>query len=96
MPTGKYSYPFQFQLPPNLPTSFEGEYGHVRYWVRASIEKPWKFDHMTKKAFTVVSALDLNSLPEANVSCHGFVACTVYFTKFGDWKVHFPSLESPL
>jgi len=68
LPAGNYSYPFQFQLPPNLPSSFEGYYGHVRYWVRGTIDKPWNFDHMTKTPFTVVSALDLNSLPEANVS----------------------------
>ncbi|KAK3097174.1 hypothetical protein FSP39_007115 [Pinctada imbricata] len=68
LPPGKYSYPFQFQLPPNLPSSFEGQYGYVRYWVKATVEKPWSFDHVTKTAFSVISALDLNSLPDANTS----------------------------
>lgn len=68
LPPGKYSYPFQFQLPPNLPSSFEGQHGYIRYWVKATIEKPWSYEHVTKTAFSVISALDLNSLPDASVS----------------------------
>ncbi|KAJ7372506.1 hypothetical protein OS493_019015 [Desmophyllum pertusum] len=31
---GNYNFPFQFPLPPHsLPTSFEGDYGSVRYWL---------------------------------------------------------------
>ena len=67
LPAGKYSYPFQFQLPPNLPSSYEGEFGYVRYYVKAVITKPWRLDYVTKTAFSVLSALDLNAVPEANV-----------------------------
>ena len=28
---GYYEYPFQFTLPPDLPSSFEGSHGRVRY-----------------------------------------------------------------
>ena len=28
---GYYEYPFQFTLPPDLPSSFEGSHGKVRY-----------------------------------------------------------------
>lgn len=68
LPAGKYSYPFRFQLPPSLPSSYEGEYGYVRYYIKAAIIKPWRMDHVTKTAFTVSSVLDLNSLPQASVS----------------------------
>lgn len=43
-----------------MSTSFEGKYGNVRYWVKAEIEKPWSFDYRTKKAFTLISPIDIN------------------------------------
>ncbi|XP_011415521.3 arrestin domain-containing protein 17 [Magallana gigas] len=61
---GTYCYPFQFQLPENIPSSFEGEYGHVRYTVKATIEKPKRFTHVTKTAFSVIGSLDLNTIPQ--------------------------------
>ena len=65
---GQYIYPFQFQLPNNLPSSYEAGIGYVRYRLKATIDKPWKFDHTTKRPFTVVSVVDLNQMPNALVS----------------------------
>ncbi|XP_078051486.1 arrestin domain-containing protein 3-like, partial [Augochlora pura] len=58
---GYHRYPFEFQLPRNIPSSFENVSGHIRYTVKAVIKRPWKFDHECKAAFTVVSTLDLNA-----------------------------------
>ncbi|ESO88266.1 hypothetical protein LOTGIDRAFT_165704 [Lottia gigantea] len=66
LPAGINTYPFQFQLPGNLPSSFEGQYGYVRYWLKSTIDQPWKFDHTTKTAFTVICLLDLNREPTAS------------------------------
>ncbi|XP_022252035.1 arrestin domain-containing protein 3-like [Limulus polyphemus] len=41
-------------------TSFEGKYGSIRYWLKAEMEKPWSFNHKTKKAFTLISPIDIN------------------------------------
>ncbi|CAL1533646.1 unnamed protein product [Lymnaea stagnalis] len=60
---GRHTFPFQFQLPHGLPSSFEAHIGHVRYTVKSTIDKPWKFDHKTKRVFTVISVLDLNIQP---------------------------------
>ncbi|GFR83465.1 arrestin domain-containing protein 3-like [Elysia marginata] len=60
---GVHTFPFQLQLPAGLPSSFEGQHGHVRYVVSCKIDKPWKFDHKTKRPFTIISILDLNSQP---------------------------------
>ena len=59
---GDYSYPFQIMLPPNLPTSFEHEYGQIRYSISATIDIPWAFDKHTVKSFTVINVCDLNLL----------------------------------
>ncbi|XP_067119695.1 arrestin domain-containing protein 3-like [Centruroides vittatus] len=58
---GHHEFPFNFQLPSGgISTSFEGKYGSVRYWLKAEMEKPWSFNHKTKKAFTVISPIDIN------------------------------------
>lgn len=58
---GRHDFEFSFQLPTSgVSTSFEGKYGNVRYWVKAEIEKPWSFDYRTKKAFTLISPIDIN------------------------------------
>lgn len=58
---GEHCYPFTTTLPPKLPSSFEGEFGHIRYTVKVVIDRPWKFDHEIKSAFTVISPVDLNT-----------------------------------
>lgn len=63
-PAGTHQFPFEVPLPIELPSSFEGEHGYVRYCCKATIDKPWKFDHEVKTAFTVLSRLDLNDEPE--------------------------------
>ncbi|XP_017766321.1 PREDICTED: arrestin domain-containing protein 3-like isoform X1 [Eufriesea mexicana] len=58
--SGYHEYPFTFQLPHSIPSSFEHYYGHIRYTVKAMMDRPWKFNHECKTAFTVISPLDLN------------------------------------
>ncbi|XP_001599906.1 arrestin domain-containing protein 17 [Nasonia vitripennis] len=65
LPAGTHTYPFNYVLTPNLPSSFESDFGRVRYTAKASLDRPWKFDQETKVAFTVVSHLDLNQQPNA-------------------------------
>ncbi|XP_043277832.1 arrestin domain-containing protein 17-like [Venturia canescens] len=66
LPVGEHVYPFTCSLPPSLPSSFESHYGHVRYTVKAILDRPWKFDQEVKTAFTVVSNFDLNREPRAS------------------------------
>ncbi|CAD7093273.1 unnamed protein product [Hermetia illucens] len=63
LPSGQHTYPFTCALPPTLPSSFEGEWGHVRYTIKVTLDRPWKFDQETKMAFTVISPVDLNLNP---------------------------------
>ncbi|XP_069691686.1 arrestin domain-containing protein 17-like [Periplaneta americana] len=63
LPAGQHCYQFSMMLPNNLPSSFEGNYGYIRYTVKATLDRPWKFDHEVKAAFTVLSQVDLNLDP---------------------------------
>ncbi|KAH8399175.1 hypothetical protein KR215_003725 [Drosophila sulfurigaster] len=63
LPPGTHTYPFTCALPPTLPSSFEGEFGHVRYTIKVTLDRPWKFDQDMKMAFTVIAPVDLNLNP---------------------------------
>ena len=58
-PGGAHKHQFSFQLPLSLPSSFEGAHGYVRYWAKACMDRPWKFNHDTKSAFTVICPVRL-------------------------------------
>ncbi|RLU22954.1 hypothetical protein DMN91_005232 [Ooceraea biroi] len=61
MPAGFQKYPFSFSLPHNIPCSFEHADGYIRYTTKAVIDRPWRFNHECKIAFTVVTSYDLNA-----------------------------------
>ena len=69
IPEGRHVYPFKFQLPDNLPASFEGKHKcYIRYCITGTMEKPWKKDKEITEIFTVASTLDLNNEGKAKVS----------------------------
>lgn len=74
LPPGQHFYPFSFQLPSRLPSSFEGGDGYVRYTIRGVIDRSsWiKKDKDTKKPFTVIALLDLNTYPNSAVRTHHY------------------------
>ncbi|KAM7360122.1 arrestin domain-containing protein 17-like isoform 1-T1 [Cochliomyia hominivorax] len=57
---GVHCFPFTCYIPPDCPSSVEGFYGHVRYWVQITLKRPWKVDQIYTKGFTVVNVKDLN------------------------------------
>lgn len=69
--SGTLSYPFTYELPAKLPTSFEGLYGSIRYVIIVMIERPAQkmYDSMVK-AFTVISPVDLNRNSSLNEKTH--------------------------
>ncbi|KAM6465898.1 arrestin domain-containing protein 2 isoform 2-T2 [Liasis olivaceus] len=58
---GRHEFPFTFQLPGTLATSFEGKHGSVRYWVKAKLHRPWSSVKRAKKEFTVIEPIDINT-----------------------------------
>lgn len=64
---GEHIYDFQFRLPAGLPSSFEGEFGHIRYIATAVLDIPKWPDDEFQQPFTVIKPLDLNDNPELRV-----------------------------
>ncbi|XP_045450223.1 arrestin domain-containing protein 17-like [Melitaea cinxia] len=60
---GNYEYPFTFRVPDNCPSSFEGDYGRIRYKIKAIVDRAFKFDQEKKVAIRVWAPLDLNMNP---------------------------------
>lgn len=56
-PAGRYVYEFQFRLPENLPSTFkspiEKDLGYVRYFLKAIISRPRKYDKIAKLTFVI-------------------------------------------
>ena len=65
LPPGQHVLPFSVILPSNLPSSFEGEHGSVRYYVKANIVRDWKWNHKVKQHIMLNGILDLNLHPSA-------------------------------
>ncbi|XP_052785721.1 arrestin domain-containing protein 3-like [Mya arenaria] len=64
--SGTHVYSFQFQLPEDVPSSFEGVHGYVRYWVKAKLYGVWGLlDQSGRVEFNVEKPLDLNTIPGA-------------------------------
>lgn len=61
LPVGRYAFPFDFGLPDALPSSFEGPWGYVRYFINSTLDRPNSFNINYKRPFTLIAPLDLNS-----------------------------------
>ncbi|XP_064616311.1 arrestin domain-containing protein 2-like [Liolophura sinensis] len=60
---GDHSLDFEQFIPPNVPTSFEGKYGHVRYSIDAKLDRGiWKPAITKIRKFIVKNELDLNNV----------------------------------
>ncbi|EDV21381.1 uncharacterized protein TRIADDRAFT_59952 [Trichoplax adhaerens] len=68
MPVGRHHLKFKFQLPYNmLPSSYEGGVNcYIRYTITATMIRPWAYDYITTKAFTILEKIDIN-LPDLKV-----------------------------
>lgn len=65
---GQHLYPFTFALPSQIPASFEGRYGYIRYTLRVTALRPWMMrNYVTQVTLSVVPSLDLNVVSGASV-----------------------------
>lgn len=69
LPVGEIRFPFSFVLPVNIPPTFEGNIGFIRYLIKVKIDRPWRIDNVYKQAFTVTPHFDLNSVNYSGLPC---------------------------
>ncbi|XP_041373151.1 arrestin domain-containing protein 17-like [Gigantopelta aegis] len=62
---GRHVFDFTFHIPPHSPNSYEGEFGYVRYMLRARLKKSWEEENVTRK-IRVIAKLDLNTISHVN------------------------------
>ncbi|GFN79188.1 arrestin domain-containing protein 3-like [Plakobranchus ocellatus] len=66
-PAGLHMYPFDFTLPPDVPSSFEGRRGFVRYLCVVTLDRGWKGVLQIEQDLTVIRHLDLNQVHNAGL-----------------------------
>ena len=59
-PEGRYTYPFFFDLPNDLPSSFEGKNGYIRYVIEAEIFLPRNVTPKVEKNILIKQRIDTN------------------------------------
>lgn len=57
---GNHGFQFDYTLPRDLPSSYEGRWGSVKYSVKATLSRPGRFDIERDAELTVSAHLDLN------------------------------------
>ncbi|XP_047740320.1 arrestin domain-containing protein 17 [Hyalella azteca] len=65
--SGNHAWPFNFQLPFNIPSSFEGTVGYIRYSIKANADIPMGVDHKKKIFISINCPFDLNCSDSARV-----------------------------
>ena len=82
LPTGEHEFTFSSKLPPELPSTFLGQYGQIYYVAEIVLQRPsWKSCVVSKKSFVVQTGLDLSFIPEAAVNF--WIVC---FTLKFEWN----------
>ncbi|XP_067651526.1 arrestin domain-containing protein 1-like isoform X1 [Haliotis asinina] len=59
---GRHNYRYKFNLPKEgLPSSFEGEYGAIRFWVKVEVDRPFpNFNQCWYRGITILDDINVN------------------------------------
>ncbi|MHA1928020.1 MAG: hypothetical protein ACTSV2_05490 [Candidatus Thorarchaeota archaeon] len=60
-PSGEYRFPFQFVIPSNVPSSYDGVSGDIQYRVTGKIERSWRPDTRRHQPIFVVQPAQLET-----------------------------------
>lgn len=82
--SGCHIFPFSFLLPSNLPCSFKGDYGEIKYLIEAEMDRSGIFtsNKRIEQVITIGSICDLNNIPKvleplacSNSITYGIMCC---------------------
>lgn len=73
---GEHTFPFHYTLPAQLPASFHGRYGYVRYYCESSLER-WRTKDTRRVYFSVCNLADINQVSKADV-CKDYNINSIY------------------
>lgn len=65
---GDYDYKFQYNLPNDLPSSYEGDWGSIKYTIKVILDIPLGFDDGGEIKLHIQSPINLNLIPYLEVS----------------------------
>lgn len=68
MAVGNHIYPFIDNLPRDLPSSFEGAYGFVRYQIKVTLHQPFEIKKVARFYFIVESPINTMGYPTVYVN----------------------------
>ena len=64
---GNHGFQFEYTLPLDVPSSYEGRWGSVNYSVKATLSRPGRFDIEREAELNVSAHVDLNDDDELAV-----------------------------
>lgn len=68
LPSGTHDYSFACTLPHDLPSSFSGSHGHIKYTANVVLRIPLWPDKKFEEKFDVLRPLNLNDYPSLRVN----------------------------
>lgn len=76
-----HRFPFQFNFPSELPVSFEGMFGYIRYKLTATMESSLQSNDILTEPVTILRAIDANR-PDMQVnSLHLMISSNEFETE---------------
>jgi len=68
---GNHGFQFDYTLPRDVPGTFQGRWGDIKYTVKATLRRPCRFDIEREAELTVRAHLDVNDDVDllVSVSC---------------------------
>lgn len=61
---GVHTYPLVIVMPIDVPSSFEGTFGYIRYKLRAVVNRIRRLDDTTDLPISVIRVLNINNEPQ--------------------------------